>query len=251
MEDKVSNYSWHINEIPCKYYGLFDGHGGIAAADRASRILHFILMDATTRKSMKISDALVYSFIKLQNYFETVDKSLYENQGTTAVVVLIYDGAIYCANAGDSRAISLSVTGKCMPLSYDHKPNNANEKKRITTEGGFVSYNTRNDVSRVWGDSSKKSIGISTSRGLGDLSSRTKEGSYLISPIPDITVTPLLETKFIIMACDGVWDVMSNSKACSIAKKYISQPSLIPMKIANEAYNMESTDNISVIFIPL
>jgi len=44
-----------------------------------------------------------------------------EPSGCTAVVVLIVDDMIYCANAGDSRAV-FSSSGIAIPLSYDHKP---------------------------------------------------------------------------------------------------------------------------------
>lgn len=37
---------------------------------------------------------------------------------------------IYCANAGDSRAVA-GVNGKAQALSFDHKPKNATERQRI------------------------------------------------------------------------------------------------------------------------
>lgn len=52
------------------------------------------------------------------------------NAGATAVVVAIIKDKIICANAGDSRA-SLWQENKCIPLSFDHKPENPVEKKRI------------------------------------------------------------------------------------------------------------------------
>ena len=53
-------------------------------------------------------------------------KNAEENQGQieagcTANVVLITPDYIYCANAGDSRAVA-SVNNKTEPLSFDHKP---------------------------------------------------------------------------------------------------------------------------------
>ena len=60
--------------------------------------------------------------------------------GCTAVVVIVDEnGVIYCANAGDSRAV-LSCGGTAVPLSFDHKPENPAEKSRIQNAGGFVEF---------------------------------------------------------------------------------------------------------------
>ena len=45
---------------------------------------------------------------------------------------------IYCANAGDSRAILVNKAGKVTELSHDHKPDNETEMTRIKAAGGFV-----------------------------------------------------------------------------------------------------------------
>ena len=75
--------------------------------------------------------------------------------GCTANVVLITPKTIYCANAGDSRAIA-QQSGKVVELSKDHKPEDSIEIDRITKAGGTVSYG------RVNG-------GLNLSRALGDL----------------------------------------------------------------------------------
>lgn len=51
---------------------------------------------------------------------------------------LITNDAIYCANAGDSRAVLATKSGKCIELSFDHKPDNAGEMARVKAAGGFV-----------------------------------------------------------------------------------------------------------------
>jgi protein phosphatase 2C family protein 2/3 len=57
--------------------------------------------------------------------------------GAAANVVLITKTEIYCANAGDCRAV-LSKKGKAKDLSVDHKPNTPSEKARIERANGFV-----------------------------------------------------------------------------------------------------------------
>lgn len=74
--------------------------------------------------------------------------------GSTAVVVLIKDNRLYCANAGDSRAVAC-INGKVETLSMDHKPNNEAESKRINEGGGWVEFNRVNGnlaLSRALGD---------------------------------------------------------------------------------------------------
>lgn len=74
--------------------------------------------------------------------------------GSTAITTLIRDGKLYCANAGDSRAIA-SKNGQLVQLSHDHKPNNPEEMDRIYNAGGWVEFNRVNGnlaLSRALGD---------------------------------------------------------------------------------------------------
>ena len=77
------------------------------------------------------------------------------NVGTTACVVLLTQTEIYCANAGDSRAI-LGQGLSTFDLSDDHKPENEDELIRIEAAGCDVSDG------RVVGK-------LSLSRAIGDL----------------------------------------------------------------------------------
>ena len=83
------------------------------------------------------------------------DASLKEQMaGATAITVLIKDDKLYCANAGDSRAIGCK-NGIVQPLSFDHKPNNPGEMDRIYKAGGWVEFNRVNGnlaLSRALGD---------------------------------------------------------------------------------------------------
>ena len=68
-------------------------------------------------------------------------KSIPKDSGCTACVVLVTPDNIYCANAGDSRAILTKKDGGIIELSVDHKPNDPKEKERIEKAGGFVDQN--------------------------------------------------------------------------------------------------------------
>lgn len=93
---------------------------------------------------------------------DSEDGNVAKHVGCTAVVVLISDTQIVCANAGDSRACLARSSGSqmCFPLSDDHKPDNLPEKARIEAAGGFVEENRVNgslNLSRSLGDFEYKS----------------------------------------------------------------------------------------------
>jgi serine/threonine protein phosphatase PrpC len=92
---------------------------------------------------------------KLEPAEEREIKALPFNAGCTSCVVLITNDALFCANAGDSRACLGLKNGKLIELSYDHKPDNDGELARIKAGGGFV------DDGRVQGI-------IAVSRAIGD-----------------------------------------------------------------------------------
>lgn len=81
--------------------------------------------------------------------------------GCTACSAIITPTHIIVGNAGDSRAVVAKKTKtanffQAVPLSVDHKPDLAEEKKRIMSAGGFVADN------RVKGN-------LNLARSIGDL----------------------------------------------------------------------------------
>jgi serine/threonine protein phosphatase PrpC len=149
------------------------------------------------------------------------------NAGTTACVVLITPKWIVCANAGDSRAVISREGNLVVPLSIDHKPDDEVEDRRIRTAGGFVAGGrVEGDlaVSRGFGDfrfknlvvvMSKPFSGFSNSKGTEQSHPTMEHGDQKVSPIPEITYheRDALHDEFIIIACDGIWDVQSNIEA--------------------------------------
>ena len=136
--------------------------------------------------------------------------------GCTANVAIITKSHLICANAGDSRAV-LCRKGKAVPLSRDHKPNDAGERERITAAGGFVSQ-AQNGHFRVNGN-------LNLSRSLGDLKykgdAKLAAAKQVITAEPDVMKVARVpeEDEFVVLACDGVWDCMSNQEVslmCSV-----------------------------------
>lgn len=128
--------------------------------------------------------------------------------GCTSVVAVLQGSELYIANAGDSRAV-LGRGKLAVPLSEDHKPASANERSRITNAGGFVSE--VGGVTRVNGN-------LNLSRAIGDLRYKgnhdVARDAQIITAEPDVRrVTIMPEDRFFLLACDGIWDVLSNQQA--------------------------------------
>ena len=158
-------------------------------------------------------------------------KQIAFNEGCTACVVLITNDSIYCANAGDSRAVIGAKNGEVIELSQDNKPDNENEKRRIQSAGSNVS-NGRVDgslaVSRAIGDWEFKNnallarlqaqtvvrqkAGIKSYPGQGETYRDIEEmKNFAVTSFPEIVKVPLkAEYAFILNACDGIWDCYSN-----------------------------------------
>lgn len=130
----------------------------------------------------------------------------WERGGTTVVATLISPYYIYFTNCGDSRAV-LCRSGQVCFSTEDHKPYSPLEKERIMSAGGSVS------LQRINGS-------LAVSRALGDFSYKGAENrtpsQQMVSPEPEVCVverSPLDE--FLVLACDGVWDTISNEDLCA------------------------------------
>lgn len=126
--------------------------------------------------------------------------------GCTAVCAVITDGLLTVANAGDSRVVLCRGDGVTEAMSFDHKPIHDIEMNRITEAGGFV-----NAFGRVNGN-------LNLSRSIGDLKYKQvpmiSPSAQMITAEPDIKqVTLNADDEFIILACDGIWDCLTNEEA--------------------------------------
>ena len=117
------------------------------------------------------------------------------------------------------------------------------EKKRIEKNGGFVQFNRLNGrlaLSRAIGDNTFKNGNQKTS---------------VLTAIPDITRTKLTpQDSYIVIACDGLWDVMSNEDVINFINPLIDDHSVqdIVKQLGDHSiYNLGSTDNVSCILIKL
>jgi len=238
-------------------FAVFDGHSGKTVADFAAA--NFMrLWEEALAKPAPTRESLVDEEVgqdwddeqrRLYSTFLTLDAQARENDladGTTAVVVVVDPAqkAVYCANAGDSRAMMVAG-GKVVDLSDDHKPTNPIEQKRIEDAGGFV----RED--RVDGN-------LAVSRGFGDFMLKTSPElpayKQKVSPAPEVRKIPLTkDVEYIFVGCDGIWDCLSNEKTAEIVSERLKTESHAKVAtsimdgIVSPRPGMAGSDNMTIV----
>ena len=117
---------------------------------------------------------------------------------------------ILASNVGDSRAV-LSRNGKAVALTRDHKPSDDRERARIRAMGEDIEWDPYGQLFRV--------CDLSLSRAIGD-----RFAKPAVSSETEITRFPLLGSndEFVILASDGLWDVMSNQETVDFVHERLS-----------------------------
>ncbi|CAJ1927307.1 unnamed protein product [Sphenostylis stenocarpa] len=249
------------------FFAVYDGHGGTLVANACRDRLHLLLADElreSAEKGLDWCEVMCSCFMKMDKEIgvggegdEAHDDGGGNTMGSTAAVVVVGKEEIVVANCGDSRAV-LCRGGVAVPLSRDHKPDRPDERERIEAAGGrVINWNG----SRVLGV-------LATSRSIGKISHDA--GDHCMKPFvisqPETQVYARTESdEFVVVASDGLWDVVSNKFVCEVVrgclhghmKRNLKEDTII--SYATEAASMlaelamarGSKDNISVIVIQL
>ncbi|KAK5664320.1 hypothetical protein OQA88_538 [Cercophora sp. LCS_1] len=279
--------SQDIVETDNGYFAIFDGHAGTFAADWCGKKLHIILEDIIKKNpNAPIPELLDQTFTSVDAQLEKLP--LKNSGCTAAIAVLRWEDRVpsmtsatgsqaiapavaraaeeaskaddakpeasstlaapevaharlkgtatrqrvlYTANVGDARIV-LCRAGKALRLSYDHKGSDENEGKRIANAGGLILNNRVNGV-------------LAVTRALGDTYMKD-----LVTGHPYTTETviqPELD-EFIIIACDGLWDVCSDQEAVELVRN-IQEPVTAAKQLVDHALARFSTDNLSCMIV--
>ncbi|RZB69301.1 putative protein phosphatase 2C 76 isoform C [Glycine soja] len=161
------------------------------------------------------------------------EKDTFRDDGSTASTAVLVDNHLYVANVGDSRTI-ISKAGKANALSEDHKPNRSDERKRIENAGGVV----------MWAGTWRVGGVLAMSRAFGN---RMLKQFVVAEPeIQDQEIDEQIE--LIILASDGLWDVVQNDDAVSLARTE-EEPEAAARKLTEAAFSRGSADNITCIVV--
>ncbi|KAK6912663.1 PPM-type phosphatase-like domain, partial [Dillenia turbinata] len=225
----------------CANYMVFDGHGGKHAADFACcHLPKFIFGDEDFPR--EIERAVTSAFLQTDTAFAEaclLDANL--ASGTTALAALVVGSSLVVANAGDCRAV-LSRRGQAIEMSRDHKPFCMKESNRIEASGGYVYdgyLNGQLNVARALGDWHMEGL-------------KCRDGGPL-SAEPEFMSTRLTEEdEFLIIGCDGLWDVFRSQNAVDFARRRLQEhndPAMCCKELVDEALKRETGDNLAVVVV--
>ena len=208
------------------YAGIYDGHGGGAAAEYASQNLPRIFRE-------RLLSGLPPAKAFMESYEAVSGKMNELDSGTTTVDVLIGDGKAYAANVGDARAIVVGWGG-VQQLTVDHRLDNPDERQRVERMGGHVQYPyTYRGVqgimpTRTLGDSYFKPVGIIATPSVGEY--RITDDDFLL-----------------LVACDGLFDFIDNEEVARLTREYVSPESLLEALKHEVLVNRMGTDNLTMV----
>jgi protein phosphatase PTC1 len=151
--------------------------------------------------------------------------------GSTAAVVTVADGYVTVCNAGDARVVAGLRGGGARRLTVDHKASTEAEAKRIREAGGFI----------VKG---RLCAMIAVTRGLGDFD--FEDSGMTCEPFLDSV--PISEVEFLVVASDGLWDIVDDEQCCSLVRSWGRQDTLAH-RLARNARIGGTDDDVTVIVV--
>jgi len=240
------------------FFSIYDGHGGRQCVDFVTSHLHDVVLREMGRPQCTVPDALMRAFAQTDRDMRNQG---IVNSGCTACVCVLHEEhgrrLIYTAHLGDARAVLCRQGGHAARLTSlsDHKATDPHEMRRVIEAGGAIVNERVNGM-------------LAISRAFGDFQLKMPRlQSDVVSYIPDITSTELTDQdSFVIVACDGLWDVIEDQDAVDIVVEatrvlstmlpsgpntYHYSAKILARVLVEEALARGSSDNISALLVSL
>mmetsp|Transcript_24006 Transcript_24006/g.33701 ORF Transcript_24006/g.33701 Transcript_24006/m.33701 type:complete len:522 (-) Transcript_24006:111-1676(-) len=258
-----------------RFVGVYDGHGGSGVSRYLRECLYNLIEQQLRIRQLEETDTAddknwipsLSTYVQaLRSGFDQIERKVlemdkYQNMGSTAVVVVVHEGVdrhrtLLSANVGDSRAV-LCRRGQAVDLTRDHKPNDDREKARIIAMGETIEWDYYSKVHRI--------RNLSLSRAIGD-----RFAKPAVSGQVEIKHFPIADDdadEFILLASDGLWDVMTSEEAIQFVREKLREEPYessneddkgrlnftrrknMSRYVANEALKRGSGDNVCVVMV--
>jgi protein phosphatase len=242
-----------VDGQPISLFGILDGHCGRRVADLGSRHVPECFL---SHPALGQNNALALAESIMQadrSIFQVMGKT---EGGSTLILGAVHGRMLFVACLGDARAVVCDGS-TTIAMSEDHKPSDVREQQRIVRCGGTVQFG------RVCGC-------LAVSRALGDYEFKftgnrfTNQRELMVSNLADVKQMNITDhTKFLLLACDGLWDVLCNEEATQFVMDHLrrigpdklrnSDPQKIlddcAIKLCDYAIERGSMDNVSVTIV--
>jgi serine/threonine protein phosphatase PrpC/serine/threonine protein kinase len=244
---------------PGHLLAVFDGHRGAGAALYAAEAV----VEAVRQRWCEKNDANTHPAAALAAAFGDLHAGWLAREaeaaaaataagrpppppaGATAVVALVWRDWLFVAGVGDARAVLVSADGASLRLTTDHVADDEGERARVVAAVGEAGAGLR----QLHGDSGGWRLGaagLAVTRALGDADAATTSG---LTPSPTVTARRLAggpaRDACLILASDGLWDVVSDADAGGLVRDTVKDPCLAAKRLVHEALGRGSGDNVT------
>ena len=214
-------------------FAVFDGHGGAQIAEfLKNNFSEHLLKTITSDYTLRFTEILKNAIITIDKNIENLENS--QKCGSTGTFIIVNNNNIYCANIGDSKCFYINDK-ETIQLTEDHNCKNDKEVELLKSKGVMIFRQ------RVFGS-------LFLTRSFGDMEFK-KEG---LTAIPFITKinSDKSNVKYVIIASDGIWDVVDDKQLFTLSKELKNGTSEeFCNNLVNYAMEKGSNDNISCIII--
>ena len=259
------------NKNCCHFFAIYDGHGGKGCATFLKENLHKFITEFSFL-GVKIGIDMAEEKFLTKKAVNELGKII-DPSGSCGIMLMIQGKKCIIANIGDSRLI-IFKNKEVSFTTTDHKPDSIIEKARIELSGGKLYkiqtlipiYQNGSRVNAPWRVNPGQ---LSVSRTFGDIQAKDEKfggNKTAIIALPDITEIELDNNyNFIVMACDGIFDVLKNEELLECIKIVIKEKNITNFKDVNmhqlcgdfanmiikSALAKDSFDNVSCIVIAI
>ena len=239
----LDNHNKSINNV--NFFAIYDGHGGKKVSAYLSENLPSYFVNRRIKYPLK-REYVNNVYDSVQSRLRIDHRDFSYRSGSTSLVVIQFkhkdEQYLNILNTGDCRAI-LCSNNIAVTLTKDHKPDKPEEKHRLFSKHG---------AKPIWDGRDWRIKDLSVSRAFGDV-----DAVPYITHRPDIFKYRLGKNdKFYILACDGLWDVVSSQEAVNFVLNSCYSDDLkgrskktcnVSKKLAEYAIKKGSMDNITAI----
>lgn len=286
-EDNIVSSS-SSSKVKQAFYAVYDGHTGVDAAAYLQENLH-LEISRHPQFNVDAVKAIEETCCDVDKTFLGICRERRKESGSTALGMFLRGSELILFNIGDSCAV-LSTNGFAEEIMKAHKPNRPDEYERIMKAKGWITEEKELFLGRLrmmnmedpfvrkkaekldWVMIHRICGEISVSRSIGDPIYKNfipgqvvqeyfcwPEGhdmifeADLVIPLPEckiIQITP--QQEFVILASDGLWDVLSLQDAVDIAKEAFRKGKDCPEtaeELCKLAIDLGSSDNVTVVIV--